>query len=941
MSEKGTMKTFVSTCAFAMLLMAAAVFAGSAQANSPVYRFSTEASTTQAGGHPDIVVEYKVGNRAVQEFNDPCYCNDPRDIIQELPQGVIANPHATPQCDSVELSEFRCPADSQVGIAALVIYKEIGVGGGIFIFAPLYNMVPHPGQPGLLAFPAPSPINQPQYAVVKARTGGDYGLTVTAVGAQRLFPVYGVATYVWGVPADPIHRPLRFTTNGVNPGGLCINGQENADPRPGFEENVFPNRPGECSTASPPTSPSNSPRAPFLSNPSDCRGPLTAMLETVSYDFGTAHGETTFPAMTGCDLLSFNPSLAAKPTTEETDSASGLDLDLTVPQLASADTPSPSAIKATTVTLPKGFSINPNAADGKISCSDAEADFGSEDAAHCPEFSKIGTLEIDSSALPAPIPGFIYLGDPLPGDRYRIILVADGFATHIKLAGSVIPDPKTGQIVTSFQELPMAPLTEFKLHIFGSERGLLATPTQCGTYPVKTTFTPWDSVLPDQSSTQFFVIDSGPNGTPCPSAPRPFSPSFKAASANNTAGSYSTFSLQLNRPDGDQNLAGLKITTPPGFTARLKGTQYCSEAAIATLSGGGYTGLSEQATPACPAASQVGTVTAGAGAGSRPLYTPGKAYLAGPYKGAPLSLVATVPAVVGPYDLGTVVVRAALYVDPVTARVTAISDPLPQILEGVPLRTRSIQVKLDRPGFTLNPTNCEPFAVEALISGDEGAAASRSSAFQVANCAVLPYRPKLTLKLTGGVNRRGHPAIHAVLTNKPGEANSRRISVALPKGELLDNSHIGTVCTRVDFAKDTCPGGSLVGNVEVTSPLLDQPLDGSIYLRSSRHELPDLALDLEGQFDIEAAGRIDSVNGGLRTTFETVPDIPVSQIVFNLAGGSKGLLQNSKNLCGQSKKATVMMVGQNGSKSNTKVPLQAACGSKARHKRHRDAGGVR
>jgi hypothetical protein len=561
--------------------------------------------------------------------------------------------------------------------------------------------------------------------------------------------------------------------------------------------------------------------------------------------------------------------------------------------------------------------------------------FGTTEAAECPEFSKIGTDVIDSSALPAPISGGIYLGDPLPGDRYRIFLAASGFGTNVKLAGTVKPDPQTGQLVTEFTNLPQSPLTEFNLHFFGAERGVLATPTQCGTYAVNSTFTPWDSFLPDQTSTQFFTLSSGPDGAPCPGPARPFNPGLEAASLGNTAGAHSPFSLTLTRNDGDQFLGALDVRTPPGFSATIAGIPYCPDAAIAAAGAAGYSGLAEQATPSCPAASQIGTSTTGAGAGTHPLYLPGRVYLAGPYKGAPLSLVVMTPAVSGPYDLGNVVVRTALNIDPTTAQITAVSDPLPRILEGVPLRLRSIRIDLDRPGFSLNPTNCEPFAVHATIFGDQGGQSALDSHFQVANCDRLRYGPKLSLHLKGGLKRRGHPAIKAVFKTKPGEANSRRVSVALPEGELLDNAHIGNVCTRVQFNANACPAASVLGSAEATTPLLEAPLKGNVYLRSSSHELPDLVMDLKGQIDIQLVGTIDTVKGGaLRTTFETVPDAPVSTFVLNLAGGAKGLLVNSESLCGSPKKAAVKMTGQNGAVVSTKTRLQASCGSAARQKRH-------
>jgi hypothetical protein len=337
--------------------------------------------------------------------------------------------------------------------------------------------------------------------------------------------------------------------------------------------------------------------------------------------------------------------------------------------------------------------------------------------------------------------------------------------------------------------------------------------------------------------------------------------------------------------------------------------------------------LQELASPSCPAASQVGTVVAGAGAGSKPLSVSGKVYWAGPYKGAPLSLVIVVPAVSGPYDLGNVVNRVALNVDPVTAQVNAVSDPLPQILEGIPLRARRILVNLDREGFTLNPTDCDPATLDARAFGDQGAVASFSTHFQVANCAVLPFSPKLQLRLRGSTKRRGHPSLRAV-TLFNGGANLARATVAMPRTLLLDNAHIGTVCTRPQFAADSCPRGSVVGSAIAETPILDQPLRGAAYLRSSSNQLPDLVVDLEGQVDVELAGRIDTTRaGGLRTIFDT-PDVPVSRFVLSLLGGRKGLLINSKNLCKSPPKASLRLRGQNGKRLSRKTRIRTSCGKR-------------
>jgi hypothetical protein len=904
------------------------LMASTAGAKSPIVSFSAQPSTTQAAGHPDVQLRFVVDNRDYQETHSACNCEDPRDATVHLPAGFIGNPHATPQCSVADFSANSCAVDSQVGMA------HVDARGGFN--SPVFNLIPPPTKSGLLGFKV-FLFDTPQFTVLAARTGSDYGLDATATSiAHGGFPLRGFQQVLWGVPADPSHDKLRI--NAAENGGYWWYGSSLCGPN-GEESTADPLTAVENCNGYPPFAPmpSNSPLTPFLQNPMACGTPLSSTLEVLSYDGETDQAEAPWPEMTGCSQLSFNPSLFAQPTTKATDSASGIDVNLTIPQQISPSVPTPSELRAAKVTLPEGFTLNASAADGKTACTDLEARFGTTEEAHCPEFAKVGSLEIDSSALPGPLPGFVYLGQPLPGNRYRIFLTADGFGTHVKIAGAVLPDPTTGRLTISFQDLPQSPLTAFNMHFFGSERGILATPTRCGTYPVTSTFTPWATGLSTQTSTQYFQLDRGPGAGGCPNGTRPFSPTFKAASRGNTAAAFSPFSVDLIRQDGDQNLGGLTVRTPPGFSASLRGVPYCPEQAIATLESSEYLGLSEIAKSSCPIASQIGTVTAGAGVGSRPVYVGGKVYLAGPYKGSPLSLIVVIPAVSGPYDLGNVVIRAAIEIDPLTGQVSTISDPLPQIIDGIPLRARSIRVNLDRPNFTINPTSCRNLSVDAGVTGDEGGSVQLGSPYQVANCRDLPYAPSLMLTLSGGVNRRGHPAISARLKAVPGEANSRSISVTLPKGELLDNAHIGTVCTRVNFAKDACPSRSKIGEAEVTTPLLDQPLKGGIYLRSSNHDLPDMALDLEGQIDIEAVGRVDSVNGRLRTSFETVPDVPVSTIDFRLAGGAKGLVVNSKGLCGTEKRATVRMVAQSGTSSTTRPKVKTPCAG-ARHKRPKRGG---
>ena len=939
MSEETTMdKTLRTrlTLLVAAMAMATALFAAmvsSAQAEEPAIKdLEFVPSSTQAGGHPDVFFKLTWNtsfNLEAGGEGEACLQNPPclnvREIGVHWPTGFIGNPHVAPKCTLAEFSMSSCPVDAQVGVF------EVNFGP-FYLFFPVYNMETGPDQAGLLALTTPLIVSQ-VFLDLSGRTDSDYGLSAISSPQLRGLDFGMIQGTLWGVPADPIHNPERFVVP-LSSVGACYRGYfETEGCPPGF------------SFVSPTFAKSTIPPAPFLQNPTTCGEPLEGHADIEYYGgFKAERASAPYPTTTGCNQISFNPSISVKPTTDRADTASGLDTVLRVPQPQSATTPSSSEIRTTKVTLPPGFTINPNAADGKVACSDAETSIGTLFAARCPEFSKIGTAVIDNAALPAPIPGAIYLGEPKPGEPYRVVLTADGFATHFKLVGHTEPDPQTGQVTIVFDNLPQTPLQEFNLHVFGSERGLFATPERCGTYTVESEFVPWNSALTTRKAIGFMTTGSGVEGTPCPGpGPLPFNPRVVAGTANTTAGMKTPYSFTLNRDDGDQNLTSISVTNPRGFSASLKGVPYCPQPALDKLAAADYDGRAEQANPACPAASQIGTATAAVGSGTHPLYTPGKVYMAGPYKGSPLSLVVVVPAVSGPYDLGVIAVRSAINVNPTTAQVTVSSDPLPQILDGLPLRARFIQVNLDRPDFTLNPTNCDRGSVAATATGDEGGVANLSHHFQVANCTSLHYRPQLTLNLSGGVKRRGHPAIRAVYTARPGDANSRSVRVALPDGELLDNAHIGTVCTRPQFAADACPAASAIGEAEATTPLLDAPVRGTVYLRSSNNELPDMVMDLEGQVDFELVGRIDSArNGALRTTFDTVPDVPVSSFVLNLAGGARGLLQNSESLCGKPKRAAVRMTGQNGAVVNRKVKLRVACGGKkARHKRpgnrHSDA----
>lgn len=625
------------------------------------------------------------------------------------------------------------------------------------------------------------------------------------------------------------------------------------------------------------------------------------------------------------------------------------------PELATAN------LRDAVVKLPPGLTVNPSSAAGLQGCGPAQLGLTTPvgvspiqttpDPARCPDASRLGTVEVETPLLDHPLPGAVYLAQPYENPFESLLAIY--IAVHdpisgvvLKLAGRVEIGPG-GQLTTSFEENPQLPFEHFRLDFHGGARAPLKTPPTCGRYETTTTLTPWSApeTGPPATPLDSYEITQAPGGGACPTSAgaQPNSPRFAAGTESLLAGAFTPFLLRLSRGDGSQVFRSLTITPPPGLLGKLAGLSYCPEAALAAAAA--RSGVEEQAAPSCPASSEVGGVTVGAGAGPAPYHVDGRAYLAGPYRDAPLSLAIVTPAVAGPYDLGTVVVRSALEVDPETAQITVESDPIPTELKGIPVDVRSIAVKVGRSEFTLNPTNCEAMGVTGALTSPLGSVAPLSSRFQVGECGRLKFTPRLSLSLKGKTRRGGNPAFKAVLRMGSGQANIARASVALPRAVLLDQGHIRTVCTRVQYAAAAghgagCPAGSVYGHARAHSPLLDRPLEGPVFLRSSSHELPDLVAALRGQIDVDLSGRIDSVNRGMiRNTFEVVPDAPVSRFVLTMRGGRKGLLQNSANVCRGKHRARVRFVSQSGRVHDSAPPLRGKCGkAKRRHGQHRRSG---
>jgi hypothetical protein len=603
------------------------------------------------------------------------------------------------------------------------------------------------------------------------------------------------------------------------------------------------------------------------------------------------------------------------------------------------------------VTLPVGLSVNPSSANGLNACTEAEVDLKGEDPANCPDASKLGTVEIETPLLDHPIPGSVYLAEPHanPFNSLLALYIAvddPKSGVVVKLAGKVQSgggkgadaDLAQGQLRATFANNPQLPFEDLDLHFFGGSSGALRTPAVCNTYTTVSDLTPWSSpegaTVTDRDS---WEISGAPGGGACArtEAQLASAPSFDAGTIAPIAGGSSPLVVNLRREDGSQQFSSLTLTPPQGLVGKLAGIPYCPDEALAAAAG--KSGKAEEASASCPAASYVGSVSAAAGAGPTPYHAPGKAYLMGPYKGAPLSLAIVTPATAGPFDLGTIIVRTALFVDRKTAQITAVSDPIPTMLEGIPLDVRSVQVRIDRPDFTINPTSCDPTSFGGQLMSVLGQTTPLQSRFQVGECGRLGFRPKMTLRLKGGTARAKYPALTAVLIPRPGDANLASISVALPHSEFLAQEHIRTVCTRVQFAADQCPAAAIYGTATVETPLLDYPLTGPVYLRSSDNPLPDLVTDLRGPANqpikLEAAGRTDSIKGGIRNTFDFVPDAPFTKLTLQMQGGKKGLLVNSRNICKKATRATIHYSAHNGATFTDQPVLKPKCGKAKKGKR--------
>ena len=895
-------------------------------------------AATEAGSHP-ASLELSAGFNRAGAFSD----GDLRSLGFELPPGLLENPTAVPFCSQSDFYTARdnpleergngeasrsgesCPDNTQVGVLTL----RSSYGGGETRSFGLFNLAPPPGAPSELGANA---YGAPVVFVPSIRQGaGEYGITLHTDGVSQLLSVEGLSLSIWGTPWEPLHDSRR---------GNCLN---EAEPEFGW---------AKCSVGRP----AKTPMVAYLTLPTSCEGPLSFTATASSWQQASPSPRTaSAPGLEDCGTLAFQPAPFAQLSDPRASSPSGYEFDIDVDTAGVRDPErrAPSPVRRAVVALPEGLTINPSVGSGLGVCTPAQYEAEtptSPPGAGCPNESKIGDFTVKSPIVSGALEeGSVFLAAPFQnpsGSLIAIYLVAKSIQRGIlvKVAGQLAADPQTGRLTATFDRLPQLPYSQLRIHFREGQRSPLATPASCGPIHTEADLTPWRDASIVRHFSLAAAITSGIGGGPCPTGLPSFSPRVSGGTLNSRAGAYSPFYLHLTRTDGEQEITSYSATLPRGLLGKIAGIPYCPDAAIAAAAT--RSGVAERDRPSCPAASLIGHTTAGYGVGNVLTYAPGNLYLAGPYRGSQFSVVAIDSAIVGPFDLGVVVVRSAIRIDPVTAQASIDAtgtDPIPHIIDGIPIHLRDIRAYIDRPDFTLNPTSCAASTLTSSLNGSgarfgdpaDDTLATATAPFQAFDCGALAFRPRISLVLKGGTHRGRHPSLRVVVRPRAGDANIASSQVTLPTSLFLDQGNIDTVCTRKQFAAGSCPAGSVYGHVRAFTPLLDQPMEGPAYLRSSENTLPDLVFALrERGIEIDLAGEIDSVKGGIRGTFPAIPDAPVSKFVLTLPGGKDGLLVDSANLCAAPQYATAKFVGHNDLGLVSKPPLSLKC-SKRKGKSHR------
>jgi hypothetical protein len=851
----------------ALLLALAAATPGSARADLTIAPGSFELAPLDTAGQPELRAgahpDHLVTRFAFTTNADGSVDRNVREVAIDLPPGLIGDPTAAPTCPRSRFLQNACDAETQVGTLQVTF---VGLSPLQF---PLYSITPRDdefAELGAFAFVLPVRL------ILRLRDESDYGAEIQLRDLPQNLPLTAAEVELWGVPAD--HS------------GAAI------------------------------------PRKALLTNPTACGKQPPAVLRARSWQQPDRWVQTSAPLagpLAGCDELAFAPTLSATLDAPAADTPSGLSIDVAIPQDDDPDSRVTSQASSLTATLPGGLTLSPGLANGLGACDDADFGLGSGQPPHCPDASKLGTVELTTPTLPAPFVGSIYFGRPTPSERFRLFVTAAGRGLTVKLAGVLRPDPADGQLSIALANLPALPFSHLRLHFKDGPRAPLATPPSCGPGALVVSVTARRGGAPVRRAA-ILEVTSGPGGTACAQTV-PFAPSFVAGSASASAGASAPFFLTVARADGQQLLNRLTATLPAGVTARLANAPRCPAASAAT--------------GACPADTRVGSVAIEAGAGTQPLPLTGDVYLTGPHAGAPFGLALVLDGHAGPLDLGRVVVPAALQLGATDARVTVATDPFPELLGGIPLRLRTLALDIDRPSFLRNGTWCQPSRTTAVITSLDAARATAAARYALGGCDRLRFAPRVAVRLgpRRALRRGGRPSVTVVLRVHGAQATMRTATVTLPRALALDPPLTTTVCTQLRARDGTCPQGSAVGSARVRTQLLPRPLTGTVNVVQPRSggqpELWTTVRALGVRLTLRALTSAPS-DGPVSTRFVDLPDVPLSALQLTFAGGADGVLRIAGgDLCAPGAPPRVLahatLRGHNGARRALRVSAVPTC----------------